>query len=99
MINLNDRTVKILLSILILFFVWRTVSQNVVLISLIAVVLILYNFNSYFNNNKKEHFDRTGVVFVPLGAQRYDLRGEPLRTRPIYDCRYDCFGDCYNSNI
>lgn len=71
---------------------------SILILLIIIVILVIYNGNNY-NIKYKENFDRSGTEFIPLGIQRYDLRGEPLKTRPIYDCRYDCFGDCYNSNI
>jgi tetrahydromethanopterin S-methyltransferase subunit C len=96
---ITDRNLKLVMAVLILLLIWNAITDNIVIIFLIAVVFILNIFFIRHPSNTAENFDRTGVVFVPLGALRYDLRGVPLRTRPIYDCRRDCFGDCYDSNI
>lgn len=47
----------------------------------------------------KEEFDANMAEFLPLGEQRYDLRGFPVYNRPLYDCWYDNYKNCYNSNF
>ena len=59
-------------------------------ISLIALIIILL----YKTN---ENFDSTGTTFLPLGRERYGLRGEPLTNRPLADCYWDQY-DCYKNH-
>jgi len=49
----------------------------IILCILIAFVL--------FTQMNREGFDPNGMEFLPPGVQRYGLRGEPLRQRPISD--------------
>ena len=51
-----------------------------------------------YDNNKREYFDADMREFLPVGEQRYDLRGFPIYNRPLYDCWNTNYGECYNSN-
>lgn len=65
------------------------------MINFTIIILILL---SYLILNKQEHFDQNGTQFVGLFEPRYDLKGQLLKTRPIADCPFDGFRNCYNSN-
>ena len=49
------------------------------IILIIAICLILF----WFIYQKKEGFDKDTVMFVPVGARRYGLRGDRLRRSHI----------------
>lgn len=53
----------------------------IVMAILLAVVLWLY----YGRDWLAESFDSQGLEFVPVGSDRYGLRGDLLRRRPITD--------------
>ena len=63
----------------------------VFLILVIVVIIIKRGYMEGFDNNNTSDF-------LPLGSQRYDLRGFPVYNRPIYDCWYDNYHNCYNSH-
>ena len=48
------------------------------IIVIIVIILVLWVLYPLF-----EGFDASGREFVPIGCQRYGLRGEPLRTSDI----------------
>lgn len=62
--------------------------------SVLTVIAVYFLMNVSHNEN----FDESGTEFPSLGKPRYGLTGRQLRTRPIYDCRYDCYTNCYNSH-
>ena len=69
---------------------------NITLLIILVAILIYTLFQSNIKFN--EQFDANMTEFIPLGEQRYDLRGFPLYNRPIYDCWYDNYKNCYNSH-
>ena len=96
------------LVVLILILMWRILKQNFILLVIIAYLL----FKAYQESKRtyvvqeqnqtvqsSENFDADGLEFLPVGEQRYDLRGIPLFNRPLYDCWNTEYGDCYNSNF
>lgn len=72
-----------------------------VIIVIILVVTIMCSSKSKQCGRRLyyEKFDATGTEFLPLGEQQYDLRGFPVYNRPLYDCWYDHYKNCYNSNF
>ena len=65
------------LIILIIILLWRILNNNVVLILLIGYMV----YTNYYK--KKESFDKTGSEFVSKGSERYDLKGDLIRWRPV----------------
>lgn len=55
--------------------------NNEIMLVFLAVIFIWFMFNQF--KNKNEGFDDQTVMFVPVGEQRYGLRGEPLRSYDI----------------
>jgi len=77
---------------------WRVISQNIIILFILCILYIMIR-NEQTYQKIEEGFDRYGVEFVDLGYPRYDLKGYRLDTRPIFDCRFDCYKNCYNSHI
>ena len=67
----------VLIAIIVFFILWF-LKRNIIIFIAFGVVLILYD--KFYN--KKEEFDIDGSEFVPIGTQRYDLRGAPIESRP-----------------
>jgi len=89
---LLGRYKNIILALLCTILFYNIVTQNILLLLLIFCVI-------YFVGESMELFDSTTTKFVPLGHDRYDLRGFRLNTHPLYDCRENCHNNCYNSNF
>lgn len=85
--------------IIISLTMWNVWSQKGFLVDSWIVLLILIAVCWQLFGSKLEKFDKTGTEFLPVGDVRYGLRGEKMPVRPIYDCRFDCYTHCYNSNI
>ena len=96
---LRSDIARLVVSIITLLFIWFFMTQNVIILILVAILLIINLYNWSWSLNRKENFDACNNEFLPVGVPKYDLRGFPLLTTPIYDCRKDCFGRCYNSNL
>lgn len=96
---LSSNIARIVVSIITLLFIWFFMTQNVIIIILVAVLLVINLYNMSAPADPMEHFDACNNEFLPPGVPKYDLRGFPLLATPIYDCRKDCFGRCYNSNL
>ena len=89
----------IILVILWLYYKRQSILLLIILLLLIALYKENYKKCNHKAHNHKENFDANGLEFLPVGEQRYDLRGFPLFNRPLYDCWETEYGDCYNSNL
>lgn len=66
----------------------------ILILFLITLAIVL----SRFFSKRIDTFDKDGRAFLPAGYKKYDLRGFPVYNRPLFDCRFSNFTDCYNSN-
>lgn len=67
-------------------------------ILLFVIIVIIGIFLWKFYNT--EHFDKDGVEFTGYGLVKYDMRGEPYKTRNVTNCYYDkrvCYDDTFGS--
>jgi hypothetical protein len=84
----------------------------IIIISISIIAIYSEQKSEYFdpdmvNMSAKWRNDYTGKYtletknnqpLLPPGGQKYDLRGLPLYNRPLYDCWYDDYKNCYGSN-
>lgn len=63
---------------------------------MIIIILILLLLLLIVIKSQTENFDKDMVEWLPLGRQRYGLRGEPLNMYAVNDCYFDKY-KCYTN--
>jgi len=62
--------------------------------------IIIGIFIFVYSSNTQENFGKYGIEFVRVGNVRYDLKGDPIRTRRVHNCYFDkriCYDDTFGN--